>query len=99
MPYSIQFGDNVKPYLSTRLTRTGIVKVYSSLDTALRENGDYFINNPARPISDSPLRFWYHLVIIDPPQSKTVRPFWFVVNAEKAKYGILQVEYVQEDEP
>jgi hypothetical protein len=43
----IQFGDNVKPYLCDWLTRTGVVKVFTSLDTALREHGDTFIKNPA----------------------------------------------------
>jgi hypothetical protein len=39
--------------------------------------------------------FWYHLILKDEFGDGRMRQFSFIVNDAAAKFGVLQVEYVQ----
>jgi hypothetical protein len=99
--YSLQINDSVKVYLCHHqgLSREGRVRLFTNLDQDLRQNGDFFINDPQRRISNSPLRFWYAIVLRDPHAGGPFRQFFFVVNASSAPFGVLVVEFVDEGGP
>jgi len=97
--FKLRFDESVLAYLRNHegLTREGRNRLFTNIDSDLRELGDSYMNNPDRRVSSEPLRFWYAIAMRDPP-GRGGKPyhFWFIVNASAAVYGVLEVEYADE---
>lgn len=96
MPYSLQYKMRVVEYLRDHegLARADRIKLFAILDSDLREQGDFYVNDPERRIAVGPDCFWFDVVLMD--EQRQLRRFRFVVNAAPAKYGVLRIEYVDE---
>lgn len=101
MAYTLSFLPPVQSYIRTYqgLTRSGRIRLFSNIDADLRHNADFYMNDVAYRLNDSPLHFWYSLVLQDPIPNGPFFSFTFVVNASGAPYGVLEVEYVDEGGP
>jgi hypothetical protein len=97
--YSLELHpQNVVPYLrdAAPLSRQGRLKLFLALDE-LRLRGDIYIGDPDRRLNDNPLRFFVDWLLIDDEGDGLLHRFRFIINATGAQYGVLQVEYVEQD--
>jgi hypothetical protein len=66
------------------------------LDTDLREGADFYINDETRRLAPGSPCFHYDVILLDTQNHNRLHRFWFVVNDEAAKYGVLKIEYGEE---
>ncbi len=100
MAYTLQLNeDRVTRFLRDfpELSRQGRVRLFANLHSGLRLRGDHYRQDPARRLGPNSRFFWFEIVLSDVHGDGRIRQFEFsfVVNDEAAKYGVLQIEYVQ----
>jgi hypothetical protein len=96
--YWLKYADEALAFLRSHggLTREGRIRLFVNIDFDLRQQGDFYNNDPGRRISSDPLRFTYVIIFRDPPGWGPLHQFRFIVNAAAAVHGVLEIEYVDE---
>jgi hypothetical protein len=100
--YSLEFDkDCVLSYFRSHvvLSREARVRLFTLLNEDLRERADFYLNDQQRRLAPGSEYFWFDLILRDQQGDGRLHRFWFVVNAAPAKYGILRIEYVEEEGP
>jgi hypothetical protein len=93
--YSLQYAQDVRSFLCNLegFDRASRVRLFTSLDTALRENGDVYLNDLTRRVSGCSSHFWFDLLVAAGGQ---FRHLWFAVGDGASRYGVLKIDYVEE---
>ena len=99
MAYSLEFHDKrVVEYLrGVALSREGRLRLFDAITLNLRQHGDDYRADPERRLAPGSPYFWFHIIFFDAQGDRFMHSFRFVINDEAAAYGVLKVEYVDEE--
>ena len=98
MPYSLDYKPSVRGFLRncSHLSRQGRIRLFSMLDSGLRQHGDSIIADPARCVNEEKRIFLFDFAFIDGDGDGKIHHFRFFFDASSAPFGVLRIVYADE---